>query len=177
LPIDNFLDPLTVAQLGNLELKARRILDGLYSGRHLNKTHGHAQDFSEHKPYNPGDEPKTLDWKVFARTDRLVVRHYEEQTNIGVTIVIDDSASMNFSWGGRASKLDYAKTMAAALVYLIEAQRDAVGLISSAISLPYQSYSGAMESLFSNLDGIHADGVWALDKLQQRLLAMCRKKV
>lgn len=176
MPIDNFLDPLTVAQLGNLELKARRILDGLYSGRHVNKTRGHAQDFSEHKPYNPGDEPKTLDWKVFARTDRLVVRHYEEQTNMGVTIVLDDSASMNFSWNGRTSKLEYAKMMSAALAYLVNSQRDAIGLLSTSTFLPYQSHPGVLEQFFNVLDTLKPAGAWALDRYQDRLLSSIKKK-
>jgi uncharacterized protein (DUF58 family) len=162
LPANALLDPVVVAQLGNLELRARRILEGLYSGRHLNIVRGHSQDFSEHRPYNPGDEPKSLDWKIFGRTDRLVVRQYEEQTNIAATVLLDDSASMNFSAGGRLSKLEYARTMAAALGYLVTRQGDAVGLVTRQGSLLPASARGHLERYFGQLTGTGGGGTWHL---------------
>lgn len=163
------LDPVVVARLGNLELRARRILDGLYSGQHVNIVRGHSQDFSEHRPYNPGDDPKGLDWKIFGRTDRLVIRQYEEQTNIGAVLILDDSASMRFSAGGRLSKLEYAKTLAAALGYLVTRQGDAIGLISRQTTLPSASARGHLERFFEALENDRADGIWKMSDLSGRL--------
>lgn len=170
------LDPVVVARLGNLELRARRILDGLYSGHHLNIVRGHSQDFSEHRPYNPGDEPKTLDWKIFGRTDRLVVKQYEEQTNIGAVVVLDDSASMRFSSGGRLTKLEYAKTLAAAVGYLVTRQGDAVGLVSRDVLLPPLSARGHLERFFEALEKDAAAGVWRMSDLSGRLGQPLKKR-
>ena len=166
---------MVVARLGNLELRARRILDGLYSGHHLNIVRGHSQDFSEHRPYNPGDEPKTLDWKIFGRTDRLVVRQYEEQTNNGAVVILDDSASMNFTSGG-LSKLDYAKTLAAALGYLATRQGDAVGLVSRHAMMPALSARGHLERFFDALEKNRAEGVWTMTDLSGRLGRPLKKR-
>lgn len=151
---------MVAAQLGNLALRARRILDGLYSGHHVNRHRGHSQDFSEHRAYNPGDDPRGLDWKIFGRTDRLVIKQFEEQTNFSANILLDDSASMNFSWGGRVTKLEYAKSLAAAMGYLLSAQHDAVGLITRSTRLPPSSQRGHLESYFEALQSVTASGVW-----------------
>lgn len=166
---------MVVARLGNLELRARRILDGLYSGHHLNIVRGHSQDFSEHRPYNPGDEPKALDWKIYGRTDRLVVRQYEEQTNNGAVVVLDDSASMNFTSGG-LTKLEYAKTLAAALGYLATRQGDAIGLVSRQMTMPPSSARGHLERFFDALEKGRADGVWAMTDLSGRLGRPLKKR-
>lgn len=172
----SLLDPILIAQLGNLQLRARRILDGLYSGRHFNLTKGHAQDFSEHRPYNPGDDLRALDWKVFGRTDRLVIRQYEEQTNVGAVVVLDDSASMGFSSEGRPSKLEYAKTMAAALGYLVVSQHDAIGVWSSKGQLPPRSQRAHLDQCFDLLDGLNPQGVWNFQNLSESLGPSLKKK-
>lgn len=160
MPSQSFLDPVVIAQLGNLSLRARRILDGLYAGHHQNKNRGHSQDFSEHRPYNPGDDLRSLDWKVFGRTDRLAVKQFEEQTNVGATVFLDHSASMGFSWAGRISKLEYAKTMAAAIGYLVVAQHDAIGLIAHSQHLPPGSQLGHLNRFFEVLGALEAQGRW-----------------
>ncbi len=156
------LDPVVVAQLGNLELRARHILEGLYSGRHVNIVRGHSQDFSEHRPYNPGDDPKGLDWKIFGRTDRLVIRQYEEQTNFATTILMDDSASMNFSEGRRLTKREYARTLAAAVGYLVSRQGDSIGLVTRKESLLPASARGHLERFFGLLEAAPGSGAWDL---------------
>lgn len=170
------LDPLIIAQLGNLKLRARRILDGIYSGQHINLARGQSKDFSEHRPYNPGDDLRSLDWKVFGRTDRLVVKQYEEQTNIGAVAIIDDSASMNFSWDGRPSKLEYAKTLAAALGYLVIGQQDAIAMVSSRVNVPLGSQRGHIERYFEALDGLTGLGTWDLDTIAQSVGVLVKKK-
>lgn len=173
----HLLDPLVIAQLGNLKLRARRILDGIYSGQHVNLNRGQSKDFSEHRPYYPGDDIRSLDWKAFGRTDRLVIKTYEEQTNIGAVTVIDDSASMNFSWDGRMSKLDYAKTMAAALGYLVIGQHDAIGLVSSRSFVPLGSQRAHLDRYFDSLDSAKAEGVWNLEAIGKAVGAQVKKKV
>ena len=172
----SLLDPVLIAQLGNLELRARRILDGFYAGRHVNRNRGHAQDFSEHRPYNPGDDLRSMDWKVFGRTDRLVVKQYEEQTNVQATIVMDQSASMGFSHGGRMSKLDYAKTMAAAIGYVVVSQSDAIGLLSASTRLPAGSQLGHLSRLYESLEKLAPNGAWDIDGLVRDLEVTSRRR-
>ena len=136
------------------------MLDGLFSGHHLNRSRGHSQDFSEHRPYNPGDDPRSLDWKIFGRTDRLVIKQYEEQTNVGAVVIVDDSASMGFSYGNRPSKLEYAKIMAAALGYLVVSQNDALGLIAGERSLPLGGQRGHLDRYFEVLEALSPAGAW-----------------
>jgi uncharacterized protein (DUF58 family) len=160
VPKSSLLDPLIIAQLGNLKLRARRILDGLYSGHHNNPVRGSSQEFSQHRAYNPGDDLKTVDWKAFGRSDRLIVKQYEEETNVATTVVLDSSASMKFSHDGRISKLEYAKTMAAALGYLLVAQQDGVGLVSPSETLPVKSGRAHLEEYVAALERVNGGGVW-----------------
>lgn len=170
------LDPVLLAQLGNLELRARRILDGFYAGRHVNRNRGHAQDFSEHRAYYPGDDLRSMDWKVFGRTDRLVIKQYEEQTNVQAMLVMDSSSSMGFSHSGRISKLEYAKTMAAAIGYVVVSQSDAVGLLSSGARLAAASQLGHLGRLFSTLEQLTPNGAWNVDGLAKDLEMSTRRK-
>ena len=128
------LTPSAVAAIDDLELAARLVVEGSRSGQHRSPLHGFTADFSQHRPYRPGDDLKYLDWKILARTDRLYSRQFTETTNLSVMIVIDASASMAFPDTGadEATKFRYAVVMAAALAYLIVDAGDAVGLLSSA---------------------------------------------
>lgn len=154
------LDPVIVAQLGNLHLRARRILDGLFSGRHTNRSRGSSQEFSQHRAYNPGDDLKYLDWKILGRTDRLVVKQYEEETNVMGTVVVDDSGSMGYASAGRLTKLEYARTLAAAFGYLLVHQQDAIGLLSSRQILPASAQRGQLDEYFESLEQVKPQGVW-----------------
>lgn len=171
-----YLDPITIAQLGNLSLRARRILDGLYSGRHINPLRGNSQEFSQHKPYNIGDDLRTLDWKVYGRTERLVVKEYQEETNIAGTVILDDSASMKFSWDQRLSKLEYAKTLAAALGYLMVSQNDAIGLLTNQSRILPGSNRGHLERFFQGLTSVEPSGIWDFPQLIQKARSPLRKK-
>ncbi len=106
MPSSSLLDPIIVAQLGNLRIRARRLLEGLYSGRHVNRTKGTSKEFSQHRPYNPGDDLRDLDWKIFGKTDRLVLKQYDEETSLTGLVVLDSSASMNYRSGEYPSKLE-----------------------------------------------------------------------
>jgi uncharacterized protein (DUF58 family) len=125
-----YLDPLVIAKLGNMELIAKLVVEGFIVGLHKSPYHGFSVEFAEYRQYNPGDPPKTIDWKLYARTDKYFVKEFEEETNLRAYILLDKSASMKFSYGGRISKLEYAKYFAAALSYLMITQKDAVGLLT-----------------------------------------------
>jgi uncharacterized protein (DUF58 family) len=122
-----FLDPAVVARLGTLELKARTIVEGFLSGLHRSPFKGFSVEFAEYRQYMPGDDLSTIDWKVYARSDRYYVKKYEEETNLDCHIVLDVSGSMGY--GSReVTKHEYASCLAASLGYLMNRQRDAVGL-------------------------------------------------
>jgi len=126
-------DPAVLARIGNLELIARNVVDGFVSGLHRAVRLGQSIDFAEHRAYMPGDDLRRIDWRVFARTDRLYVKEYEADTNTDLCILLDVSASMDF--GETPSKLDYACMLASCLLYLGRQQRDRVGLLSFADSI------------------------------------------
>src|SRR5260221_3317369 len=123
-----FLDPQVVARLAHLDVRARLVVEGFIAGRHRSPFHGFSVEFAEHRPYMPGDPLKNLDWKVLAKSDRYLVKQYTEETNLRAHLLLDLSGSMGFS-SARASlsKLEYARSLAAALAYLMIGQQDAVG--------------------------------------------------
>jgi uncharacterized protein (DUF58 family) len=124
-----YLDPAVIARLGSLDLKARAIVEGFLSGLHRSPFKGFSVEFAEYRQYFPGDDLSTLDWKVYAKTDRHFVKKYEEETNLDCHILLDVSASMGYASRG-LTKLEYGSYLAAALSYLMNRQRDAVGLIA-----------------------------------------------
>ena len=123
-----YLIPETIAKLGNIELKAKMIVEGFITGMHRSPYHGFSVEFSQHRQYRPGDEIRFLDWKVYARSGRYYIKEFEEETNLRSMIAIDTSASMRFAADGRISKFEYACYLAAAMAMLMLRQRDAVGL-------------------------------------------------
>jgi uncharacterized protein (DUF58 family) len=123
-----YLRPEVIAQLANIELKARLVVEGFITGLHRSPYHGFSVEFAEHKQYSTGDELRRIDWKVYARTDRYFVKQFEEETNLRSMLAVDTSGSMKFQSKNRISKFEYAIYLAAALSVLLVKQRDAVGL-------------------------------------------------
>jgi uncharacterized protein (DUF58 family) len=124
-----YLDPAVVARLGTIDLKAKTIVEGFLTGLHRSPFKGFSVEFAEYRQYLPGDDLATLDWKIYARTDRHVVKKFEEETNLECHILLDVSRSMGY--GSHAvTKLEYASYLAGALAYLMNRQRDAVGLLT-----------------------------------------------
>jgi uncharacterized protein (DUF58 family) len=136
----DLFDPASLAALGRIEIIARWIVDGFMSGLHRSPRKGFSVEFAEYRPYQPGDDLRYIDWKIAARSDRWVIRQYEEETNLRASIVLDVSRSM--AWSGanlrigregapaeRLTKLAYAERVTAALALLLLRQRDAVGLV------------------------------------------------
>jgi len=122
-----FLDPATVARIASLELRARTVVEGFIQGLHRSPFRGFSVEFAEYRQYMPGDDLSSLDWKVYARSDRHVVKKFEEETNLQCHLLLDVSASMGYEGGG-LSKIEYGTTLAACLAYLMTRQRDAVSL-------------------------------------------------
>ncbi len=122
------LDPAVLDQLSHLSLVARRVVEGFMAGHHTSPHRGSSVEFAQHRPYASGDELKAIDWRVFARSDRLVVKEYVEETNLSCNVLLDASESMAFTSTGR-TKLDYARWGAAALAHLVISQRDTAGLV------------------------------------------------
>jgi uncharacterized protein (DUF58 family) len=154
-----------VAAIDDLELAARGIVEGLRVGGHRSPLHGYGAEFQQHRPYRTGDDLKALDWKVYARSDRLYTRQYRETTNVAVMLVLDTSASMAFPDASHAvSKFRYAVLCAAALAYLAIEQGNAVGLLTTdargPIYLPARSGRVALRALLTQLARLQPQGTW-----------------
>jgi uncharacterized protein (DUF58 family) len=170
------LDPLVIAQLGSLELKARRILEGFFTGHYIRRIRGASQEFSEHRPYNIGDDLKKMDWKIFGRSDRLVVKSFHEETNIAGTVIMDTSASMAFCEQGRLSKLDYARILAAALGTLLVNQNDGIGLSAATENLPVGRGRAFLNTYFDRLDRLQPQGKDVLSEVIGRIAPSIKRK-
>ncbi len=122
-------DPETLARLKHLTLRSRFLLQGLSAGIHRGPKRGQSVEFSEHREYSPGQETRLIDWKVFARSDRLFVKQFEEETNLVVSLLVDHSRSMDYSSRpGKLTKWQYAQVAALTLAYLLLERRDSVAL-------------------------------------------------
>ncbi len=127
--MQRFLDPAVLAGISGLDLVAKTVVDGFLSGLHRSPNLGFSQEFAEYRAYTPGDDPRQIDWNVFARTERCYLKRYRGETNTRLTVLLDASNSMGYS-SHRVNKIDYARYTAAALFYLtVQTQRDAAGLI------------------------------------------------
>ena len=133
--MSRFLDPSVVSRLGNMELKARLIVEGFIAGMHKSPYHGFSVEFAEYRQYMQGDSIRNVDWKVYGKTDRYYMKVYEEETNLKATILLDKSGSMGYSSvddgstkDGAINKLTYGSLIAASLAYLMVRQQDAAGL-------------------------------------------------
>ncbi len=128
-PGAQFLDPKTLQRIGSLELVARGVVEGFLQGLHRSPFVGQSMDFAEYRPYVVGDDPRRVDWKVFARTERYYVKEYEAETNANFTVLLDCSHSMAFG-DGELTKFDYARYLAACLSFLARKQGDRVGILT-----------------------------------------------
>lgn len=167
-PLARYLDPQVIQQVARLDLRARFIVEGFLAGLHSSPFHGFSIEFSEHRKYAQGDEPRAIDWKVFARTDRLFIRKYEAETHLACHLLVDASASMGVVGladevsaaaepardGARSTKLSYAIHLAAALGYLLTRQKDAVGLCILTERLERMLPARARRAHLANLLGV-----------------------
>src|SRR2546428_5404172 len=150
-----FLDPAVIARLGTLELKARTIDEGFLSGLHRSTFKGFSVEFAEYRQYIPGDDLATIDWKVYARSDRYYVKKFEEETNLDCHLMLDVSGSMAYGSRGM-TKFEYGACLAASIGYLMNRQRDAVGLAAFdeqvVEMLPASARPGHMRAVLVTLD-------------------------
>lgn len=127
-PPAGWIDPAALLGMRSLELRARAVVEGVLSGIHRSPLHGYSVEFTEYRPYVPGDDLRYLDWKLYARSDRYHLKQFEDETNLRCTAVLDASRSMEFGSVGY-TKFDYARTLVATLGYFMIHQRDAFGLL------------------------------------------------
>jgi uncharacterized protein (DUF58 family) len=156
-----YLRPEVTSRIRRLELKARRVVEGFLSGMHRSPYFGQSIEFLQHRQYTRGDEIRHIDWKVYARQDRLHIKQYEEETNLRLTLLVDRSASMAYG-EGELNKFDYSASIAACLGYLALRQKDATGLYTfdTAIraTVPAKSNQQQLARILSMLDSVGADG-------------------
>lgn len=128
-PVEKWIDMAALMRIKDLQLRAKSIVDGFHNGLHRSPLHGFSVEFSEYRPFTPGDDPRTIDWKLFARSDRYYIKKFEDETNRRCYLVVDQSKSMEFQ-SLNYKKIDYARTLAATLAYYLSLQRDAIGLMT-----------------------------------------------
>jgi uncharacterized protein (DUF58 family) len=150
------LPPEAIKRIGRLELRAAHVVEGFLAGMHRSPYFGQSVEFLQHRQYTPGDDPRFVDWKVWARQDRLVVKQFEEDTNLRAALLVDVSASMRYG-SGPLDKYEYACTLAACLAYLILRQQDAVGCLAfdrqARAAVPQRTKRNHLDSVIRALDG------------------------
>jgi uncharacterized protein (DUF58 family) len=125
----SLIDPPTLMRIKSLQLRAKIVVQGFLSGLHRSPHHGFSVEFSEYRQYSPGDDPRHLDWRLYARSDRYYIKRFEDETNLRCHLLVDLSRSMGFG-SLPYTKVDYARTVAATLAYFLGTQRDAAGLVT-----------------------------------------------
>ncbi len=170
--MNNLFDIEQFQQFDNMELIAREVVEGFITGLHRSPFHGFSVEFAEHRQYNQGESTKHIDWKLFARSDRLYVKQYEEETNLRCQVVIDTSSSMLFPFekgkNKLFNKLAFSAYSAAALMYLVRKQRDSIGLTLFSDHIEFHSEnrlsSVHAELLYGKLAGLLTSGKDDLQK-------------
>ncbi len=172
------LSAQVVTSIGDLELVARLVVEGMRAGRHRSPLLGFSAEFSRHRPYQPGDDLKHLDWKLLARTDRLYTRRFHERTNLSLMLVVDSSASMDFP-EGEATKLRSAVVLAAALAHLVSTGGDSVGLTTrhagEPLHLPARGGRPHLRALLARLDRLEPAGTFDTPAMIERAANVLRR--
>jgi uncharacterized protein (DUF58 family) len=178
-PSATYIDPAALMAIRNLELRARTVVQGFWHGIHRSPYHGFSVEFTEYRAYSPGDDPRFLDWKLVARSDRYYVKKFEDETNLPCHLLLDNSRSMNFGSRGYA-KADYARTFAATLAHFLDQQGDAVGLLTfdEAVReyLPARHRPGHLRRLMLTLEKPALGAATNLSAPLQRIGALLRRR-
>ena len=160
--MNEYLKPEVIRQIKRLDLRAQFIVKGFLHGLHASPFHGFSVEFSEHRKYTAGDDPKDIDWLIYAKTDKYYVKKYEAETNITGYLVMDMSRSMGYTYRQELTKFDYSICLAAALCYLMIHQQDPVGLLvfdeKIRKSLPPRTRRGHLGDLLSILANLKPEG-------------------
>jgi uncharacterized protein (DUF58 family) len=157
-----YLTPQIAARFQNMEMRARGIVEGYMTGMHRSPHHGFSIEFAEYREYVPGDPIRHIDWTVLARTDRVVIRQYEQETNLRATVLLDCSRSLDFKVTSPITKFQYGCYTAAALIYMMTRQQDAVGLVTHTGQIdkifPPRVSAMAVREMLLHLESCRADG-------------------
>ncbi len=177
---EQYLKPEVIQTVSRLDLRARFIVEGFLTGLHTSPFQGFSVEFSEHRRYTQGDDPRDIDWLVYAKTDRYYVRKYQAETNITGYLVMDLSASMAYTYRQQLTKLDYSICLAAALGYLMVHQQDPVGLVTFdqkiRHSLPARSRRTQLANMLALLAQSKPQGETEIAKNLQQVAAMVKHR-
>jgi uncharacterized protein (DUF58 family) len=177
---EKYLRPEVIRQVARLDLRAKFIVEGFLSGLHASPVHGFSVEFSEHRKYAPGDDLKSIDWNVYAKTDKYYVKKFEAETNMTGYLVMDLSASMGYTYRQELTKFDYAICLAAALGYLMIYQQDPVGVVTFDTqirnALQPRSKRTQLGSILALLAGLKPTGPTDIPASLTQLAAMLRGK-
>ncbi len=177
---EKYLRPEVIRQVSRLDLRAKFIVEGFISGLHASPYHGFSVEFSEHRKYVPGDDPKEIDWNVFAKTDKYYIKKFRAETNLSGYLVMDLSASMNYTYRQELNKFDYSICIAAALGYLMIHQQDPVGLVTFdtviRAFLPPKSRRTQLGTILGLLAGLKPSGTTDMAASLHQLASMIRTK-
>ncbi|MEM9366289.1 MAG: DUF58 domain-containing protein [Planctomycetota bacterium] len=173
------LSPEAIQQIQRLDLKARMVVRGFLQGLHSSPLQGFSVQFSDHRRYTRGDDPKLIDWLAYAKTDKYYVKRFEAETNLTGYLVMDLSASMGFTQSESMTKFEYSTCLAAALAYLMTMQQDPVGLLTFRdrlrAVLPARSRRGHVGDVMAALSGLQPDGITDLAVSLTQVAAMMKQ--
>jgi len=173
------VSPQTLMAIKNLELRARVVVEGFLHGFHRSPYHGFSVEFTEYRQYSPGDDPRYLDWRLFARTDRYFIKKFEDETNLRCHLLVDNSRSMAYGSVGY-TKAQYANTLAATLAYFLHQQGDAVGLLTFDEEirefLPARNRIGHLRHLMPKLEQPAGGTATDLAAPLQRIVEIVKKR-
>ncbi len=177
---EKYLKPEVIRNVSRLDLRAKFIVEGFLSGLHISPFHGFSVEFSEHRRYSQGDDPKDIDWLVYAKTDRYYIKKYQAETNLTGYLLIDLSESMGYTYRQELTKLDYSICLSAALAYLMIHQQDPIGLITFdqqiRTSLPARSKRSQLGNILAVLARSQPSGTTNVGKNLRQFASMVRHK-
>ena len=178
--VEEYLKPDVVQQIARLDLRAKFIVKGFLQGLHASPFQGFSVEFSEHRRYAAGDDPKDIDWLVYAKTDKHYIKKYEAETNITGYLVVDTSGSMGYTYRQQFTKLDYSISLASALCWLMVHQQDPCGLMvfgeKITASLPARSRRSQISEVLSLLSKTKAAGASEISASLVQIGAMLRHR-
>lgn len=180
MTVEQYLKPELASQIKRLDLRAQMVVRGFLQGLHASPYQGFSVEFSEHRRYAPGDDPKDIDWLAYAKTDRYYVKKFEAETNLTGYLVMDLSQSMGYTYRQQLTKFDYSICLAAALAYLMIMQQDPVGLVTFdtkiRASVAPKSRRGQLPAILSHLTKLKTTGATDIVGSIRQLAAMMRHR-
>jgi uncharacterized protein (DUF58 family) len=175
-----YLEPEALARVKNLSLVARGVVEGSITGMHASPYKGFSVEFAEHREYTMGDDPRHLDYKMLARTERLYIKQYEEETNMRVQILLDVSGSMAYRYETKITKYDYGASLSAILAYLMTRQQDSVGLTTFdtqiQLDMPARSSPRHFNEMMRQLEAIEPGGETGISDVLHKLANRFKKR-